>query len=288
MTDRKSYRFALLILCLTSLVVPSTFAGVIDREGWLHGEAADKAIELATEKGLPVAIMYAERETSCPKCLAAARKMFSAKSTGQMVRVIVYTDGHEKFHSAAATALLSKAHEQTKDPSGWLPDLYFVMPDGRALGFVPHEDARSAEAQANKVAQIADWIKGVAKTLEKADQDVEKGRYDSAIKALDKIMEQDVKISHLIQVQLRKIDADEEMPETPVAPFFAGLKEKKLVEYNARALQKLAEAEVLIDKEQLQEAQQLLRSLAGMPESFDAKAQAQQLRKQVEEKLKSS
>lgn len=288
MNTRTRSLLSIFALGLAVVLAQPTTAGTIQHAGWLYGEEADKAIERAQEHNVPVAVMRTYRETSCPKCMGAARRMAASKSTKKMVRVMVYINGSDDMNSEAASRLVNKGFGQTKDPSGWIPDLYFMMPDGRAIGFVPYEDSADTEAEAKAVAQIAEWLKDVAKTLEKADKDADKGRFDSALKAIDKIMEQDAQISHLVQRQLGVIDEKAEQPESPANPFFAGLKEEKLAEYKALAMEKIAEAEKFIEKEELRDAQRLLRVLARTPEDFEAHAAAQKLMDEVTEKLKAS
>ena len=263
-------------------------AGTIEHDGWLFGEEADKAIELAAEHNVPVAVMRTYRTTNCPKCMGAARQMAASKSTKKMVRVMAYVNGGDNLKSASASKLLNKAYGQTKDPSNWVPDLYFVMPDGRVLGFVPYEDSAKTESEANAVAQMAAWIKGVDKVLENADRDAEKGRYDAALKDIDELMEQDAKINHLIRIQVGVIDKKEKMPETPVSLFFPNLKDEKLAEYQALAMEQIGQARKLIEKEELREAQRLLRTLSRVPEGWEAKAKADAMMQEVIELLKAS
>ncbi|MEM9347038.1 MAG: hypothetical protein AAGB26_10520 [Planctomycetota bacterium] len=282
---------ALTILAL-GLCVGSTLpagAATIEHKGWLYGEEADKALEIAQERNLPVAILRTYRETSCPKCVGAARQMASSKSTKKMVRVMHYVGNvGESYKSEAVSKLNLKAYGQTHDPSNWIPDLYFVMPDGRVLGFVPYEDSAKTETEAKAVVQMAAWLNSIDEALEDADEDAEKGRFSAALKAIDEVHQQDAKINHLIRIQVGAIDKKEKMPETPVSLFFPGLKDEKLAEYKALALEKVAEARKLIDDDKLRDAQRLLRTLSRTPEGFEAKAQAEQLLEEVAEKLKTS
>jgi hypothetical protein len=266
----------------------SAGAGTIEHDGWLFGEEADEAIELAKEHNVPVAVMRTYRTTSCPKCMGAARQMAASKSTKKMVRVMAYVNGDAKLKSAATSKLLNKAYGQTKDPSNWVPDLYFVMPDGRVLGFVPYEDSAKTESEAKAVTQMAAWIKGIDKALEKADRDVEKGRYASALKDIDELMEQDAKINHMIRIQVGVIDKKEKMPETPVSLFFPNLKDEKVAEYQAVAMEQIGQARKLIEKEELRDAQRLLRTLSRTPEGWEAKAKAETMMQEVVELLKAS
>lgn len=286
--NKPMHLLSLFALGLAFAMSLSATAGTIEHDGWLFGEEADEAIKKAKEYNVPVAIMRTYRETTCPKCIGAARQMAASKSTKKMVRVMVYVGGSPDLQSKEASALIKKAYGQTKDPSGWIPDLYFVMPDGRALGFVPYEDSAKAESESKAVLQMAAWLKGIDKTLEKADRDAEKGRFEAALKDIDEIMEQDAKINHMIRIQLGVIDKKEKMPETPVSLFFPTLKDEKVAEYKAMALEKIADAKKLIAKDELRDAQRLLRTLSRLPEGFEAKAQAQTLMEEVVEKLKSS
>jgi hypothetical protein len=271
---------------LSLMLALPTAAGTIEHDGWLYGEEADKAIELAIEHNVPVAVMRTYRETTCPKCMGAARQMAASKSTKKMVRVMVYVNGSDDLKTTSGAKLVNKAYGQTKDPSGWIPDLYFMMPDGRALGFVPYEDSASTEAEAKAVVQMAAWINGVEETLAKADQDIEKGRFSSALKDLEKIEEQDAKINHMIRIQLGVIDKKEEMPETPASLFFPGLKDKKVAEYKVKTLEMVAEARKMMEKDELREAQRLLLKLSRLPDDFEAKAKSEALMEEVIEKIK--
>jgi len=286
MFQRSRSLLSILALGLTFALASPATAGTIEHDGWLYGEKADKAIELAIEHNVPIAVMRTFRTTSCPKCLGAARQMVASKSTEKMVRVMVYVDGGDELKSEAAAKLVNKAYGQTKDPSGWIPDLYFVMPDGRALGFVPYEDAASTESEAKAVVQMAAWINGVEDELAKADRDVERGRFSSAIQDIEQLEEQDAKVEHMVRIQLGLIDKKAEMPETPENPFFPGLKDEKIAEYKAKALEMVAEARALVEKDELREAQRLLRTLSRVPDDFQAKAKAQTLMDEVVEKLR--
>lgn len=290
-TKMKKPHLIVSVAALSLLVVATLSAGaaVVENKGWLYGSEADEAIELAQKHNVPIAIMRMFRETDCPKCIGASRQMAASKSTKQMVRVMAYVgEGSADLGSAKVDELMRKAHAKSKDKSNWIPDLYFVMPDGTALGFVPYEDAAKTESQASAVLQMAAWIKGVPGVVEKADRDADKNRFDSAIKAIDAILEQDAQISHLIQQQLGQIDNKEPMPATPVIAFFAGLKDEKMTQYKALALQKIAEARKMIEKEEYREAQRLLKTLSRIPEDFEAKAQAETLMLEVVEKLKAA
>lgn len=290
MTFRTHPYLSLFAIALTAMLARPSAAGTIEHEGWLFGEEAEKALELAEEHNVPVALMWTFRETSCPKCVGAARLMASAKSTKKMVRVMYYTTeaGDPAQNGERVTALFRKVHSQAKDESNYIPDLYFVMPDGRILGFVPYEEAGHTESEAKSVKQIGEWVNGMDKTLEKIDRDVDKGRYESALKKIDELVEQDAKISHMIQVQIGAVDKKEEMPETPVSLFFPNLKEEKVAQYKAAAMEKIAEAEALIEKDELRAAQRLLRTLSRTPEDFEANAKAKALMEKVTELLKAS
>lgn len=283
-------RYAFLAFGLAFVfALPAAAATTIEHAGWLYGEEADKAIELAQEHNVPVAILYTFRETTCPKCVGAARQMASAKSTKKMVRIMhYYGKGSDELNSSKAAELFKATRGQAKDKSNIIPDLYFVMPDGRALGMVPYEEAASAESEAKAVSQIGAWLKDVPEELEKADRNAEKGRFEAALKAIDKIIEQDAKVSHIIQVQLGQVEEDEEKPETPASLFFPNLKQEKASEYKALAMEKIAEAEKLIEKEELRDARRLLRTLLRAPDDFEAKAKAEALMEKVTELLKAS
>ena len=285
---KRMHLLSLFALGLAFAMSLSVDAGTIEHDGWLSGAEADEAIEKAIEYNVPIAVMRTYRDTDCPKCMGAARQMASSKSTKNMVRVMAYVNGDSSLKSAAASKLVNKAYGQTKDKSSWIPDLYFVMPDGRVLGFVPYEDSASTESEAKAVLQMAAWIKGIDKEIEKADRNAEKGRFETAIKDIDKLMEQDAKINHMIRIQVGLVDKKEKMPETPVSLFFPTLKDEKVAEYKTMAMEKIAEAKKMIEKDELREAQRLLRTLSRLPEGFEAKAQAQTLMEEVVEKLKSS
>lgn len=280
--------FSSFALGLTLVLAVPAVGGTIAHEGWLYGEEADKAIELAQEHNVPVAVMRVQRTTDCPKCIGAARQMAASKSTKQMVRVMAYVGGGDNLKSEATNRLMNKAYGQTKDPSNWIPDLYFVMPDGRVLGFVPYEDSASTESEAKAVLQMAAWLKGVDKVLEKADRDAEKGRYEAALKDIDELMVQDAKINHMIRIQTGVIDKKEKMPETPVSLFFPNLKDEKVAAYQALAMEQIDKARKLIESKELREAQSLLRTLSRTPEGWDANTKAQAMMQEVVDLLKAS
>lgn len=269
------------------LVGMSASATVVEYEGWLHGEEADKAIELAAEQDLPIALMRQWRETDCPKCKGAGSVMASAKPNRQMVRVILYVgEGADQLNSEKTKALFRKVAGQVKDPSGWIADTFYTQADGTILGFVPYEDANQASEEGKKVLQIAEWKSSVPNDIAKADKLAERGRYEQALAAIDQVISQDAQISHMIQVMVGKAEEDSKQPDKPVSSFFPELREQKVKAYKALAQAELDAARQLVSDEKLREAQRALRDLARGPQDFETTAAAQKLLEEVELKLR--
>ncbi|MFN3165524.1 MAG: hypothetical protein ACE37H_00505 [Phycisphaeraceae bacterium] len=286
-------RFSKTLMLLTAALlglgaVPSALAGdEIEYDGWLYGEDADKALEKAEQYDLPIALMRQWRSTSCPKCKGAGNVMAAAKPHKQMVRVILYVgEGADQVNSEKVKALFRKINGKVADPSGWIADTYYTKADGTVLGFVPYEDAAGVRDEAGKVLQITEWAGAVPGEVAKADRYAERGRYAQAMEAIHEIVEQDAKVSHLIQVLVGKASEDDAMPKTPVSAFFGELREKKHAEYLAMAKLELDAAKQLIADDKLREAKRALLPLSRGPEDFETTDQAKKLIDEVDEKLR--
>ncbi len=279
--------FAAIGLSLTS--AGTALAEVVEYEGWLHGEQADEALEQAQKYNVPVVIIKQFRETTCPLCLGSGRTMASAKPTKEMVRIIYYVgENSAGLNSEKTQALFNKVQRQVVDPSNWAPDLYFTTADGQALGFAPYEEPQEATEEGKTILQVREWIDSVPAETAKADREAERGRYVQAMEKIDEIMEQDAKISHLIQVQIGKAKKEDKMPATPVTPFFAELRDKKISEYQAMAQVELDAARQLVNDDKLAEARKALLPLSKGPEAFTTTADAKKLLDEVTQKLRST
>ena len=262
-------------------------AEVVEYEGWLYGEKADEALEQAEKYGVPVVMIKQFRETSCPKCIGAGRTMASAKPNKEMVRIIYYVgEKGAALNSEKTKALFNKVRKQVVDPSNWAPDMYYMNTDGEALGFVPYEEPHSAREESKAVLQINEWIDSVPVELSKADKDAERGRYKQAMDKVDVLMDQDAKISHLIQQQIGKAKADAKMPDQPVSAFFPEMRKEKHAEYLAMAKAELDAARQLVEDEKLRDARRILLPLSRGPEDFSTTDAAKQLLAEVQEKLR--
>jgi tetratricopeptide (TPR) repeat protein len=287
----KRFSKTLVVLAAAALAlgtVQSATAGdEIEYDGWLYGEAADKAIEKAEQYDLPIALMRQWRKTSCPKCKGAGNVMAAARPHKQMVRVILYVgEGADQVNSEKTKALFRKISGKVADPSGWIADTYYTKADGTVLGFVPYEEAHEARDEGGKVLQITEWAGSVPGDIAKADRYAERGRYEQAMEEIDEIVEQDAKVSHLIQVLVGKATEEDGMPDTPVSAFFGDLREKKHAEYLAMAKLELDAAKQLIANDELREARRALLGLSRGPEDFETTAQAKKLLDEVEAKLR--
>lgn len=260
-------------------------AEVVEYDGWLYGEEADEAIEKAQKYEVPVVIMAAQRNTNCPKCIGAGRVMSVAPAHKKMVRVMYYVDKGD-LNSAKTTELFRKVAGQVKNPSGWHPDTYYTTADGQAMGFVPYEEAAEAREEGSAVLQINEWATGVPGELAKADRSAERGRYADAMEKIDELVEQDAKISHLIQIHVGKAEKTAEQPETPVSRMFPAMRETKLKEYEAMAQAELDAARKMVADEKLREARRSLTQLARGPEDFATTEPAKKLLEEVDEKLR--
>lgn len=281
--------FAITALGLSSVGFTPASAGVVEYEGWLHGEKADEALDYAEENDIPVVLIKMFRETDCPLCRSAGNSMAAAKPNKQMIRIVMYVGkGSEGLNTERVTSLYRKVSKQVKDPSNWAPDMYYTTVDGRALGFVPYEEANESRSEGGTVLQISEWVSSVPGDVAKADKYAERGRYDQAIEQIDKILEEDAKISHLIQTLVGMAEKDSKMPETPVSRFFPDLRAEKVKAYEALAQKELEAARKLVAEEKLREAQRALKSLARGPEAFSTTEAAKRLLDEVETKLRDS
>ena len=273
-----------LTLGLTTLFAGAAAGQQLQYEGWLYGEEADEALEYAQERDIPVALMYAWTETSCGLCMGAARTMAASRPNRQMVRIIYYYGpGSENLNTERVTALWRQADGQVNDPSNWIPDLYYLMPDGQVLGYVPYEDASQTTGEANTVLQIVEWMDSVTGTLARADGDAERGRYAQALERIEEVVDRDARVSHIIQQLVGRADERDEMPAQPVVQFFPNLLEEKRAEYAALAMEALAEARQLYADGEDRQALAKLRLLTRAPESFEATAAAQALVEEIME-----
>ncbi len=269
-----------------SLAGPSA-GGVVEYEGWLYGDEADEALEQAEKYDVPVVIIKQFRDTSCPKCIGAGRTMVSAKANKEMVRIVYYVgEGAAELNSAKTKALYNKVWPQVVDPSNIAPDMYYTTTDGKALGFVPYEEPHSARDEGKAVLQIGEWRSSVPAEVAKADRDAERGRYKQAMEKIDELIEQDAKVSHLIQQQIGQAEADAKMPDKPVSSFFPDLRGEKHAEYLAMAQAELDAARQLVADDKLKEARRALLPLSRGPEDFETTAAAKELLDEVTEKLR--
>lgn len=274
-------------LTLGAGIVHTATAGEIEYDGYLYGEKADEAIEKAQKYDLPIVLIRQWRDTDCPKCKGAGSVMAAAKPHKQMVRVILYVgEGSEALNSEKTKELFRKVHGQVTDPSGWIADTYYTTADGQALGFVPYEDAHEASDEAGKVLQITEWKGAVPASVAKADSYAERGKYKQAMDAIDEIIGQDAKVSHLIQVMVGKATEADKMPDKPVSSFFPELREQKKTEYLAMAKVEFDAAKQMVADEKLREARRTLQNLSRGPEDFETTGQAAKLLEEVEEKLR--
>jgi len=276
------------IAICAALTVPAAAQQTLEFDGWLYGEAADQALAYAQENNVPVAVMNTYRQTTCPLCAGASRTMAASRPTRQMVRVVSYVGaGSDGLNSTGVTALMRGAYGQVTDASNWIPDLYFMMPDGRVIGFVPYEDANKTTDEANTVLQIFEWMDSVPTTVVRADAEAGRGRYTEAMNRIDQIVEQDAQVSHLIQIQVNRAQQGDDMPAQPVMQFFPTLRAEKLAEYSALAMGQLAEARQLFADGDDRGAINILRLLVRGPEAFESTAAAQTLLDEILEARRS-
>lgn len=289
MLKRTTSLYAIAILALCGFFALPTSAKVIEHDGWLYGEEAAKAIEKAEEYGVPIAMMHTFRDTTCPKCVNAAQVMASVSSHKKIVRVMVYFGkGSDGLNASKTMDLFRKVQRQVKRKSNYIPDLYYTMADGTPLGFVDYQEAAKAREQGANVLKIGQWLSGANKDIEKADRDAERGRFAQALASIDKIIEQDAQVSHLVQIQLNKAKKEDKAPETPVSPFFSTLRAEKFAAYQELAQKELAKAQKLVDEGELREAQRAARTLMRGPEDFATTAAAEKLHDEIVEKLRSA
>lgn len=280
-------RMLVIAAAVLSFAFTASADDAVEYDGWLYGEKADEALDYAEKYDVPIVIIKQFRETSCPLCLGAGRSMVSAKSNKEMVRIIYYVGAKgAALNSERTKALFNKVRKQVTDPSNQAPDMYYMTADGQALAFVPYEEPHSAREEGKTVLQICEWIESVPVEASKADQDAERGKYKQAMEKIDKIMEQDAKISHLIQVQVGNAKKEDKMPDKPVTQFYPDLRQEKHAEYLAMAQAELDAARQLVADEELREARRILLPLSRGPEDFSTTAKAQQLLDEVQEKMR--
>lgn len=205
-----------------------------------------------------------------------------------MVRVMFYRDERER-NGDAFNGMISAIRSQVGGDQQYAPDIYFLTPDRRVLSFVEYKDY-SEEAVADegtKALQIMQWYDGAQRAIERADRSAQRGRYTDALREIDDLLEEDARVSHLIEQLVGKADPDAPLPDVPVSTMFDGLRDTKLAEYEALAQTELDAARSLVAEEKLREAQRILRGLSRGPDSFATTAAAQALLEEVVQKLRS-
>ena len=170
--------------------------------------------------------------------------------------------------------------------SNFIPKMYYLAPDQTPLAYVDYEQKQEATPEGEMVAQIFQWVAGVERDMERADRMAERGRYAEAMEAVDEVVEQDAKVSHLVQQMLGLAAEGEAMPDTPVRLMFEGLRETKCAEFEAFAQAQLNEARALAEQEEYRSAQRILRNLVRGPEDFATTEPAKALLEEVLEKMR--
>lgn len=201
-----------------------------------------------------------------------------------MVRVLVYTD--DSRNGEGMRQLVNRLRGSANEASNMIPKLFYLAPDGTPVAYVDYEEKVDAAPEGEKVAQIIQWASGVERNLERADRMAERGRYTEAMREVEEVVEQDAKVSHLIQQMLGYAAEGDDLPDTPVSPMFEGLREAKHAEYEALAQAQLDEARALTEQEEYRNAQRILRNLVRGPEDFATTEPAKALLEEVQDKMR--
>lgn len=269
-------------------------------QGWATADQLDKAIEFAQKTGRPLALLYTFENSDCPKCVGGSRQFMYSSSLKSHVRVLVYTNqAGPEFHRMAATI---------KEQDAFVPRLYLVDPDMQALGFVPYGKSElDVQKAAGTSAQIMAWKAKSAKAIEQADRTASAGRFSAALKAIDKIAEEDSKIAELIEgvatspaskpavAQATRpapdkspdkadaqaasdADADAKEPAAPLkSHYFAGLVDTKRAEYETMAAETFAKAKALYDEGKLPQAKAAMQTMVRDNADLDSGKKAADL-----------
>jgi len=211
--------------------------------------------------------------------------MARVRATEDMVRILIYNSDDSRNAEGVQHWARMLSHE-VGGASNYIPRMYYLAPDKTPLAYVDYEQKQEATPEGEKVAQIFQWVAGVERDLERADRMAERGRFTEAMREVDEIVEQDAKVSHLIQQMLGHAEEGDAMPDTPASPMFEGLLEEKRSEFEAIAQAQLDEARALAEQEEYRNAQRVLRNLVRGPEDFATTEPAKALLEEIQEKMR--
>lgn len=117
---------------LGKLVLPAS------PSGWYSSAEMDHALQASVTLGQPLALMWTDPTSTCPKCQAQTNEWLRARELGAFVRVLVPTK------DATQPTLLSSLIQQGGEKAGrFIPQLYFGTPTGQFLGVVPNGAERT-------------------------------------------------------------------------------------------------------------------------------------------------
>ncbi len=106
---------SLLLTCLIHIAFPvqPVLAGevhITPLKGWGLIADQEEAWKSAHKKGVPVAILYTERMTTCPKCVAASNRFMTTTAWANAAKLLTYPDdqGVTELVHGPRTAFISK------------------------------------------------------------------------------------------------------------------------------------------------------------------------------------
>ncbi|MDZ7619272.1 MAG: SHD1 domain-containing protein [Patescibacteria group bacterium] len=106
--------------------------------GWYSSAEMEHALQASVTLGQPLALMWTEPMSTCPKCQAQTNEWLQARELSAFVRVLV------PIKNGNQPPLLSSLLRQAAGKAGqYIPQLYLGTPTGQFLGVVPNATERT-------------------------------------------------------------------------------------------------------------------------------------------------
>jgi hypothetical protein len=252
---------------------------------WAKSVQWEEAVAAAQKADKPIVILYGFPGGSSLAHDGVMDRFMAERSFESCVRVLNYvrdTNGPARKYSGLA--------DRTNN---LVPEVYIIEPKSlRLVGFVDYTNHEHTPAIAKVAIGAVRWRAKSDKTIEKSDRAAEQGRFKSALRDLEKIVEEDAAVSYRIERVLGvKYDPDrqpteatdphadtrnrgtkgedprkkseaaseedakgEETPKDARGTFFPDLLQKKRSDYGEYADKRIAEARASMEKKDFAKA----------------------------------
>ena len=263
----------------TAILMAATglaYAPTLEPEpGWATGHNMKKAIAVAKKKNRILCLVWAWHESYWR---TTAKRYMRNSSLRGMVKVLVYV-------SNKPPKAMRKVMDQVDRPDMGTPVMYFVTPDGLAVLAFVQSDSRPAKVSrmAALAKKVFAWYKRTKKDVAKADKLVEAGKFRAAFKIYGKVMKEDLGNTVIVHKSWDAIvDPDE------IEGFYFPDVPDKIDGLEAKAEERLEEAEEHFDKGEYAKARKMIEPMVRDAVDFEAVEKAVELLEKVKEKLKST